>query len=89
MSTYGQRVELTRYSVDATDRVLYGQRIDGAVHVFDIPADEHSDERVYLVERGLESQAALDALVADYLEQSERFGIPAMAASVIDVPASV
>ena len=89
MTTFGQRVELARYSVDGTERVLYGQRIGGAVHVFDIPADELSDERVYLVEPALESQAALDALIADYVEQSQRFGVPAMAASVIDLPAGV
>jgi hypothetical protein len=87
--TFGTRVELASYTVDGTERVLHGQRIDGSVHVFDIPRNENSDHPVYLVEKGLESQAALDALVADYLEQSERFGTPAMAASVIDLPAAV
>ena len=87
--TFGPRVELASYTVDGAERVLHGQRIDGSVHVFDIPRDEDSDMPVYLVEKGLESQAALNALVADYLEQSERFGTPAMAASIIDIRAGV
>ena len=63
----GQRVELARYRIPAGERVLYGQRIDGVVRVTDVPASGHG--RAYLVERELEQDgnAALNALVADYV----------------------
>jgi hypothetical protein len=75
MSAAGERVELARYQLRTGERVLYGQRIDGAVAVVDVPAGDHG--RVYLVERHLESKAALDALVADYLADCQRRGEPA------------
>jgi hypothetical protein len=75
MSTAGERVELARYRLHGSERVLYGQRIDGSVAVVDVPAGDHG--RVYLVERQLESKAALDALVADYVAISRRRGTPA------------
>ena len=74
MSAAGERVELARYQLRTGERVLYGQRIDGAVAVVDVPAGDHG--RVYLIERHLESKAALDALVADYLTTSRRRGAP-------------
>ena len=54
----------------AGDRVLYGQRVDGVVRVTDVP--QEAGGRAYLVERGLEEEradanAALQALIADYL----------------------
>lgn len=69
----GARVELARYSVAAGDRVLYGQRVDGVIRVTDVP--QHSGGRAYLVERGLEEEgpnanAALRALIEDYLQQA-------------------
>ena len=66
----GERVELARYTVPAGERVLYGQRIDRVVRVTDCPARGRG--RAYLVERELEQDgnAALQALVADYLEQA-------------------
>ena len=69
----GARVELARYSVAAGDRVLYGQRVDGVVRVTDVPRE--AGGRAYLVERGLEEEgpnanAALQALIADYLRQA-------------------
>ena len=66
----GERVELARYTVAAGERVLYGQRIDRVVRVTDCPARGRG--RAYLVERELEQDgnAALQALVADYLEQA-------------------
>ncbi len=68
----GQRVELGRYTVPGGERILYGQRVDGVVRVTDVPASGHG--RAYLVERELEldGYAALNALVADYLEQTRR-----------------
>jgi hypothetical protein len=74
MSAAGERVELARYQLRTGERVLYGQRIDGAVAVVDVPASDYG--RVYLIERHLESKAALDALVADYLTTSRRRGAP-------------
>lgn len=69
----GVRVELARYSVSAGDRALYGQRVDGVVRVTDVPLA--GGGRAYLVERGLEEEgsnanAALRALIADYLRQA-------------------
>jgi hypothetical protein len=69
----GPRVELARYSVTAGDRVLYGQRVNGVVRLTDVPLE--AGGRAYLVERGLEDEgsnanAALHALIADYLRQA-------------------
>ena len=75
LPTVGQRVELARYRIPAGERVLYGQRIDGIVRVTDKPAG--GTGRSFLVERGLEKLAELDALVADYVAESERRGEPA------------
>ena len=70
----GQRVELGRYRIPTGERVLYGQRINGVVRVTDNPAGGRS--RAYLIERELEQDgnAALQALVRDYVEQAERHG---------------
>lgn len=73
----GQRVQLATYSTDTGERrVLVGQRVDGIVRVTDEPA--HGDGRRYLVEPQLESKAALDALVDDYLAKAKRVGYPPM-----------
>ena len=71
----GQRVELARYQLPAGERVLYGQRINGIVRVTDKPASAAG--RSFLVERGLDKVGELDALVADYVAESERRGEPA------------
>jgi hypothetical protein len=70
----GQRVELARYRIPGGERVLYGQRINGVVRVTDNPANARG--RAYLIERELEQDgnAALQALVHDYVEQAERHG---------------
>jgi hypothetical protein len=75
MTAAGERVELARYRLTTGERVLYGQRIDGNVAVSDVPAGDHG--LVYLVERHIESKAALDGLVAAYLADSQRRGTPA------------
>lgn len=66
----GERVELGRYTVPAGERIVYGQRVNGVVCVTDVPA--HGRGRAYLVERELERDGydALNALVADYLDQA-------------------
>ena len=68
----GQRVELARYTIPAGERVLYGQRINGVVRLTDVPLT--AGGRAYLVERELEQDgnAALQALVHDYVEQAQR-----------------
>jgi hypothetical protein len=67
----GERIELARYSVPVGERVLYGQRVNGAVRVTDVPACGRG--RAYLVERRLEQDGydALKALVTDYLDQAK------------------
>jgi len=73
----GERVELATYTTDTGEpRVLIGQRVDGIVRVTDEAAD--GEGRRYLVEPQLESKAALDALVDDYLAKANRIGYPPM-----------
>jgi hypothetical protein len=79
----GERVELARYSVGGCERVLFGQRVDGVVRLTDVPV---GGGRAYLVERGLEEEgsganAALQALIADYLREARRLDAVPMAAS--------
>lgn len=82
----GRRVELARYRVSAGERVLYGQRVHGVVRVTDRP--QAPGGRAYLVERGLEQEgsnanAALQALITDYLMQASVLDEVPMAASPI------
>ena len=72
----GRRVELAHYPSDSGERVLVAQRVDGKVRVTDEP--HTGTGRRYLVEAHLESQAALDALVSDYLEKARRLGYAPM-----------
>jgi hypothetical protein len=78
----GQRTELARYTVAEGERILYGQRIDGIVRVTDRPAT--GGGRAYLVERGLETKGELDALIADYLEQTAKLNSPPVAACPLE-----
>lgn len=71
----GQRVRLAHYDTDTGTRVLIGQRIDGTVHVFDEPT---TNGPTFHVEAGLESKAALDALITDYLAKAKRIGYAPM-----------
>ncbi len=79
----GERVKLARYTVAGGERVVYGQRINGVVRVTDRPANRPG--RSYLVERGIEQDGyrALNALLADYTAQAERFDEVPMAMSVV------
>jgi hypothetical protein len=88
----GGRVELARYVVSAGERVLFGQHVDGVVRVTDVPA--HAGGRAYLVERGLEqdgsnANAALEALIADYLQQARRLDAILMAENPIKEQCSI
>ncbi len=72
----GARVPLARYATSLEQRVLVGQRVDGDVRVTDEPAT--GTGRSYLVESELESKAALDALISDYIAKSQKLDYPAM-----------
>jgi len=67
---------LARYESDTGTRLLIGQRVDGHVRITDRPA--HGPGRRFLVEDRLESTAALQALIADYLAKAKRLGYPPM-----------
>ena len=77
----GPLTELARYSVSSGERVLYGQRINGAVRITDRPASGAG--RAYVVERGLEQDgySALQTLVGDYIDQARDLDAIPMASS--------
>jgi hypothetical protein len=81
--TVGGRVELARYTISDAERVLYEQRINGAIRLTDRPAA--GDGRSYLVECELEQDGdpALKALVIDYIEQARKLDEIPMASSAI------
>jgi hypothetical protein len=68
----GERVELARYTIGDQYRIIYGQRVGGVVRLTDNPASGRG--RAFLIERELEQDgnAALQALLADYLEQAAK-----------------
>jgi hypothetical protein len=72
-------VELARYTVSTGERILYRQCVGGDVQVVDVPA--HGAGHCYVVERELASDGpgAVEALVADYVQQSRRIGAVPMA----------
>ena len=77
------RIELAQYEVNGEARVLVGQRVNGVIRLSDHPASGHG--RAYLVERGLERDGldATDALLHDYLTQSERLQAVPMASGAL------
>jgi hypothetical protein len=75
MTPVGRIVELRRYRIPAGRRALNAQRIDGRVAITDVPIDH--DDRVYLVERYIHSNAELQGLVAEYAAHSQACGQPA------------
>jgi hypothetical protein len=68
-----ESVELARYTVDAVERVISGQRVLGVVRLVDEPAT--GDARRYVIERELTVMAELEAIVADYLDQAIRWQV--------------
>lgn len=82
-ATVAGRVELTRYTISDAERVLYEQRVNGAIRLTDRPAT--GEGRSYLVECELErdGHSALKALVIDYIEQARKLDEIPMASSVI------
>ena len=83
MTAAGRTIELKRYAIPAGQRALQAQRIDGRVALMDVPVDH--DDRVYLVERHLESQRELQGLADEYAQRSEACGIPAIVATLHSV----
>ena len=76
MSSAGQSHELARYQLpDGTERVVCAQRVNGRVAVSDLPVCDTG--RVYLIERHIESQAAMAGLVDAYIADSLQRGEPA------------
>jgi hypothetical protein len=53
--------------------VIYGQRVLGVVRLVDEPVA--GDGRRYVIERELTVMAELEALVADYVEQAQMWGL--------------
>lgn len=81
-------VELGRYTAAGQQRIVRGQRILGVVRVSDVPADD-GNERRYVIERELATHAEVQALVADYLAEAERWDqIPATVCVLDATPAS-
>ncbi len=71
-----ERVELARYTISAGERVIHGQRILGVVRLVDNPAS--GEGRHYVIERELTTMAELEALLADYIRESQMWdAIPA------------
>ena len=69
-------VEMARYRVTHGERVIFAQRVLGVVRLVDAPAVESG--RRYVIERELTSMAELEAIVADYLDQADRWdAVPA------------
>jgi hypothetical protein len=65
-----QPVELARYTVTGVgERIIQGQRVLGVVRLVDAPAS--GEGRRYVIERELTTMAELEALVADYLRESQ------------------
>jgi hypothetical protein len=62
---------LQQEAAGAGERIVMGQRVLGIVRLTDVPADGHG--RRYLIERGLTAMAELEAVLADYLDQAERW----------------
>jgi hypothetical protein len=80
------RVELSRYTITAGERVIYGQRLLGVVRLVDHPARGRG--RRYVIERELTVMAELEAIVADYLEQAAIWdAVPAAGAAYLQAEA--
>lgn len=69
---YVASTPLAEYDCNAGKGQLIRARVNGSVHVTDVP--EADEGRVYMVERRLGSMKELDALVDDYLDKAARLG---------------
>lgn len=75
----GQRSEIMRYRAGTEHRVLYRQRVGQSIRITDRPAAGNG--RAYLVEADLaqDGEAAIEAIVEDYLVQARTLGRVPMA----------
>ena len=74
----GQQKVLATYQCHEGERQLVGQRVNGTVHISDIPTGEQG--RVYLVEQNLTTIGELQAIVDDYTAKAAELGHPPMQA---------
>jgi hypothetical protein len=68
----GRPQRLATYTADVGERVIVGQRVDGAVRISDVP--KTGTGRRYLIEPDMDSMAEIEALVADYKAKAEKLG---------------
>jgi hypothetical protein len=81
----GERTTLGSYVVAGERRVIIGQRVDGVVRISDCP--DGTAGRAYLIERGLETKAELDAVVVDYLKRATELQAVPMSVMPVESPA--
>lgn len=73
----GKRIRMAIYTCDVSERQIVGQRVNGEVRLYDEPARDGG--RRWVIERGVESRAELEALVADYQQKAQKLGyVPMM-----------
>ena len=83
IASVGELIELGRYTVRGSERILFAERVGRFVHITDQPADEPGG--CYFVDSCLASDghSSLEALVADYTRQARRLEeIPMVASEV-------
>lgn len=78
---FQRQIELARYRVGATERVLVASGPAGSIRITDRPASGLG--RRYLVDSKLESLAEYEPWLADYLDQARRLGACPMARTAI------
>jgi hypothetical protein len=80
-SSKGEPHALLGYTAGQDRRLIFVQRIHGAIRVGDLPADGKGER--YLVADSLETCGELDALLLDYTSQAAKLGVvPASPAGV-------
>ena len=73
----GKRIRMATYTADVGERQIVGQRVGGEVRLYDEPARDGG--RRWVIERGVESRAELEAIVADYRQKAQKLGyVPMM-----------
>ncbi len=68
----GRNVKLAAYTADIGPRRIVGQRVEGHVQLRDEPAT--GTGRTFVIEPAVESYAALEAIIADYLRSAKKLG---------------
>jgi len=83
IASVGELIELGRYTVRGSERILFAERVGRFVHITDQPAEEPGG--CYFVDSCLASDgdSSLETLVADYTRQARRLKeIPMVASEV-------